>query len=79
MYVYLVVLHGAGLKNKCFNAWNSTVCPFSVGIEAFLGRNQGGGGILDLEFFEKKFCSKIHFYQMLIAFALGFFKNFDPF
>ena len=54
MYVYLVVFHGAELKNKCFNTWNCTVCPFSVGIatlEAFLGLIQGGGGMLDLEFF----------------------------
>ena len=26
----------------------------SVGIEVFLGLNQGGGGMLDLEFFKKK-------------------------
>ena len=45
----------------------------------FLGLNQGGGGMLDLEFFKKKFfsekifCSKIHFYQMLITFPLFFY------
>ena len=45
----------------------------------FLGLNQGGGGMLDLEFFkknffsEKIFCSKIHFYQMLITFPLFFY------
>ena len=54
MYVFLVVFHGAELKNKCFDAWNCTVCPFSVGNEVFLGLNQGGG-MLDLEFFQKKF------------------------
>ena len=40
----------------------------------FWGLNQGGGGMLDLEFFKKmrKKCSKIHFYQMLITFPLFF-------
>ena len=61
MYVFLVVFHGGELKNKCFNAWNCTVCPFSVGIEVFLGLNQGGGGMLDLEFFKKKFFSDKNF------------------
>ena len=63
MYVYLVVFDGVELKNKCFNTWNCIVCPFSVGIEAFLWLNQGGGGMLDLKFFEKK-----NFFQ----------KNFAP-
>ena len=65
MYVYLVVFHGAELKNKCFNAWNCTVCPFSVGIttlEAFLGLKQRGDGMLDLEFFKKKFFSEKNFF-----------------
>ena len=65
MHVVLVVFHGAELKNKCFNTWNCTVCPFSVGIttlEAFLGLNQGGGGMLDLEFFKKKFFFRKKFF-----------------
>ena len=61
MYVYLVVFHGAELKNECFNTWNCTVWPLSVGFTTpghFLGQNQGGCGMLDLEFFQKKFFSK---------------------
>ena len=42
-------------------------------LEAFLALNQGGGGMVDLEFFQKIFCSKIHFYHMLIIFPLFFF------
>ena len=84
MYVYLVVFHGAELKNKCFSTWNCTVCPFSVGIGVLLGLNQGDSGMLDLEFFEKKIShknsySKIYFYKIdyllfiiLITFPLIF-------
>ena len=52
MYAFLVVFHGADIKNKWFNTRNCTVCQFSVGIttlEALLGLNRGGGGMLDLE------------------------------
>ena len=61
MYVFLVVFHGAELKNKCFNAWNCTVCPFSVGIEVFLGLNQGGGGMLDLALLQNSFLSDVDY------------------
>ena len=73
MYVFLVVFDGAELKNKCFNTWNWIVCPFSVGfttLEAFLGLNQGGGGMLDLEliFSKKKFAPKFIFIRCWLHF-----------
>ena len=78
MNVYLVVFHGVELKNKCFSTWNCTACPFSGGIEVFLGLNQGGGGMLDLEllkmfFLEKIFASKFIFIRCWFHFHCFWF------
>ena len=79
VYVYLVVFHGAELESKCFNTWNCIVCPFLVGITTLrrFRAKPGRWQCWTYNFFQKKvqkiFCSKIHFYQMLIMFPLFFF------
>ena len=73
--------YGAELKNKCFNSWNCTVCPFAVGIEAFLGLNQGGWWNVGLgifwKFFQKNFTPRfifsrcwLHFHWFFLTFTL---------
>ena len=55
---FLVVFHGVELENKCFNTWNCTVCPFSVGIttlEAFFRAKSGWWWNVGLRIFQKKF------------------------
>ena len=44
--IYLVVLYGAKLKNKCFNTWNCIGCLFLVGFTTprDLGFNPTRGG-----------------------------------
>ena len=55
MYAFLVVFHGAELKNKCFIPETTPFVHFqqvSRPLRRFLGLNQGGGGMWD--FFQKK-------------------------
>ena len=55
---FLVVFHGAELENKCFNPWNCTVRPFSVGfttLEAFFRAKPGWWWNVGLRIFQKKF------------------------
>ena len=67
--------------NSKINVLTPETVPFSVGIttlEAFLGLNRGGGGMLDLEFLKKNFKKLFAPKLKLVTFPL-FFSYFGSY